>query len=89
MKHADGGTFYHTSLDKKSLSFHIAVNDTLHMYRGCIDDVAIDMPTIPLVDEDGKQSLNAVAAYAANRVLAAPSWRITRTVPIRQPPYVI
>lgn len=67
MTHADGGTLYRTSADKKSLTFHIAVNDTLHMHRGGIDDVAIDMPSIPLIDEDGKQNLNAVAAYAANR----------------------
>ena len=67
MTHADGGTLYRTSADKKSLTFHIAVNDTLLMYRGGIDDEAIDMPSIPLFDEDGKQNLNAVAAYAANR----------------------
>ncbi|MES2047700.1 MAG: HD domain-containing phosphohydrolase [Pseudomonadota bacterium] len=67
MTHADGGTLYRTSADKKSLMFHIAVNDTLHMYRGGIDDEAIDMPSIPLVDEDGRQNLDAVAAYAANR----------------------
>ena len=67
MTHADGGTLYRTSADKKSLTFHIAVNDTLHMYRGGIDDVAIDMPSIPLINEDGKKNLDAVAAYAANR----------------------
>ena len=67
MTHADGGTLYRTSTDKKSLTFHIAVNDTLHMYRGGIEDEAIDMPSIPLFDEDGNQNLNAVAAYAANR----------------------
>lgn len=67
MTHADGGTLYRTSADKKSLTFHIAVNDTLHMYRGGIDDEAIDMPSIPLFDAEGKQNLNAVAAYAANR----------------------
>jgi HD-GYP domain-containing protein (c-di-GMP phosphodiesterase class II) len=67
MTHADGGTLYRTSADKKSLTFHIAVNDTLHMYRGGINDEAIDMPSIPLFDADGKQNLHAVAAYAANR----------------------
>ncbi len=67
MTHADGGTLYRTSADKKSLTFHIAVNDTLHMYRGGIDDIAIDMPSIPLINEDGKKNLDAVAAYAANR----------------------
>jgi HD-GYP domain-containing protein (c-di-GMP phosphodiesterase class II) len=67
MTHADGGTLYRTSSDKKSLRFHIAVNDSLHMHRGGIDDDAIDMPSIPLLNENGTQNLDAVAAYAANR----------------------
>ena len=67
MTHADGGTLYRTSSDKKSLRFHIAVNDSLHMHRGGIDDEAIEMPSIPLFNEDGTQNLDAVAAYAANR----------------------
>lgn len=67
MTHADGGTLYRTSSDKKSLRFHIAVNDSLHMHRGGIDDEAIEMPSIPLFNDDGTQNLDAVAAYAANR----------------------
>lgn len=72
MTHADGGTLYRTSADKKSLHFHLAINDSLHLRHGGVnddgvDDVAIDMPSIPLLDKDGKPNLNAVAAYAANR----------------------
>jgi len=67
MTHADGGTLYRTSADKRSLAFHIAVNDTLQMYRGGGgSDQAIDMPAIALVDAEGRPNLTAVAAYAAN-----------------------
>ncbi|MFZ6649363.1 HD domain-containing phosphohydrolase [Undibacterium sp. TJN25] len=66
MTNADGGTLYRASTDKKSLEFHIAVNDTLRMYRGGLNEEAIDMPTIPLFNDDGSQNLSAVAAYAAN-----------------------
>ncbi|MBC7405184.1 MAG: GAF domain-containing protein [Cytophaga sp.] len=67
MTHADGGTLYRTSSDKKNLDFHIAINDSLQMYQGGVNDNAVDIPGIPLFTADGKQNLNAVAAYAANR----------------------
>ncbi|GGC89575.1 HD family phosphohydrolase [Undibacterium terreum] len=66
MTHADGGTLYRASGDKQSLEFHIAVNDSLRMYRGGLNEGPIDMPTIALHNADGSQNLDAVAAYAAN-----------------------
>lgn len=63
---ADGGTLYRTSEDKKSLCFHISLNDTLHMYKGGVSGDPITIPNIPLVDKFGNKNLSSVAAYAAN-----------------------
>lgn len=73
MTHADGGTLYRTSRDKKSLNFHIAINDSLQLHHVGLDETKAGagaenaMPGIPLFDQQGKKNLNAVAAYAANR----------------------
>jgi HD-GYP domain-containing protein (c-di-GMP phosphodiesterase class II) len=64
--HADGGTLYRVSDDKKSLCFHISINDTLGMCLGGAGGHAVDIPNIPLYDESGEKNLSAVAAYAAN-----------------------
>ncbi len=66
MTHADGGTLYRTTPDRKSLRFHISLNDTLGMYQGGVKGQAIEMPDIPLFTENGDKNLTAVAAYAAN-----------------------
>jgi HD-GYP domain-containing protein (c-di-GMP phosphodiesterase class II) len=66
MTHADGGTLYRTSADKKSLCFSISLNDTLGMYQGGMSGHAIDIPDIPLVNASGSRNLSSVAAYAAN-----------------------
>ena len=70
MTHADGGTLYRTSADKKSLSFNISMNDTLGMHQGGSSGQAIEIPNIPLIDENGSRNLRAVAAYAANTGLS-------------------
>jgi HD-GYP domain-containing protein (c-di-GMP phosphodiesterase class II) len=64
--HADGGTLYRVSDDKKSLCFHISINDTLGMYLGGVSGHAVNIPNVPLYQEDGEKNLSAVAAYAAN-----------------------
>ncbi len=63
---ADGGTLCRTSDDKKSLCFHISLNDTLNMYKGGVSGDPITIPNIPLVDKFGNKNLTSVAAYAAN-----------------------
>ena len=66
MTHADGGTLYSVSPDKKSLRFDISLNDTLKLYQGGKSGQPINIPNIPLVDDDGEKNLSAVAAFAAN-----------------------
>jgi HD-GYP domain-containing protein (c-di-GMP phosphodiesterase class II) len=66
MTHADGGTLYRVSPDKKSLCFYIFINDSLGIYKGGASSYSLDVPNIPLLDENGDKNLNAVAAFAAN-----------------------
>ena len=66
MTHADGGTLYRTSADKRSLSFSISINDTLGMYQGGASGNAVNIPDVPLVTASGAKNMSAVAAYAAN-----------------------
>ncbi|MET3131651.1 HD-GYP domain-containing protein (c-di-GMP phosphodiesterase class II) [Oxalobacteraceae bacterium GrIS 1.11] len=62
MTGADGGTLYRPSADRRSLCFHISINDSLGIHQGG----AIGIPGVPLLDADGQQNLASVAAYAAN-----------------------
>lgn len=66
MTHADGGTLYRISADKKSLCFHISMNDSLGMYQGGSSGKPVDIPDVPLYTASGSKNLSAVAAYAAN-----------------------
>ncbi|HEY0846896.1 MAG TPA: HD domain-containing phosphohydrolase [Noviherbaspirillum sp.] len=66
MTHADGGTLYRISDDKKSLRFHISMNDSLGLYHGGSSGRSIDIPDVPLYTASGGKNLSAVAAYAAN-----------------------
>ncbi len=66
MTHADGGTLYRISDDKKSLRFSISINDTLGMHQGGTSGHKIEIPDVPLVNANGSKNLSAVAAYAAN-----------------------
>ncbi len=70
MTHADGGTLYRVSADRKRLCFHISINDSLGMYQGGASGHAVDIPDIPLFAASGGQNLEAVAAYAANTGLS-------------------
>ncbi|HVK95024.1 MAG TPA: HD domain-containing phosphohydrolase [Noviherbaspirillum sp.] len=66
MTHADGGTLYRVTPDRKSLCFSISINDTLGLYQGGMSTQSVDIPDIPLLAADGSRNLSAVAAYAAN-----------------------
>lgn len=66
MTHADGGTLYRISEDRKSLRFHISMNDSLGLFQGGTSGKSIDIPDIPLYTSSGSRNLSAVAAYAAN-----------------------
>lgn len=68
--HADGGTVYRTSQDRKSLSFDITLNDTLGMHLGGSSGHPPEIAQIPLINPDGTRNLHAVAAYAANTALS-------------------
>ncbi|MFD2368007.1 HD domain-containing phosphohydrolase [Pseudoduganella sp. GCM10020061] len=64
---ADGGTLYRPSADRRSLEFHISVNDTLGIRQGGAGNARIEIPPVPLFDEHGEPNASSVAAYAANR----------------------
>ncbi|WP_460842246.1 GAF and HD-GYP domain-containing protein [Noviherbaspirillum agri] len=66
MTHADGGTLYRTSDDKRSLHFDISINDSLGMYQGGASGNEVNIPDIPLANASGEPNLDAVAAYVAN-----------------------
>ncbi len=66
MTDADGGTLYLPSEDRRSLCFHISINDTLGIYQGGVSGKPIDIAPVPLYDNYGNKNLASVAAYAAN-----------------------
>ncbi|NNG22379.1 GAF and HD-GYP domain-containing protein [Telluria aromaticivorans] len=66
MTDADGGTLYRPSEDRRSLCFHISINDTLGIHQGGASGQPIDIAPVPLYDEEGNKNLASVAAYAAN-----------------------
>jgi HD-GYP domain-containing protein (c-di-GMP phosphodiesterase class II) len=66
MTHADGGTLYRITPDKKALRFYISINDSLGLYQGGESGNAVDIPDLPLFTAEGTRNLTAVAAYAAN-----------------------
>jgi HD-GYP domain-containing protein (c-di-GMP phosphodiesterase class II) len=66
MTHADGGTLYSVSADKKSLCFNISMNESLGLFQGGTSGHPINIPDIALVNENGENNLSAVAAFAAN-----------------------
>ncbi|CAN7276915.1 GAF and HD-GYP domain-containing protein [Massilia sp. LjRoot122] len=66
MTDADGGTLYRPSEDRKSLCFHISINDSLGIYQGGVSGKPIDIVPVPLYDNYGNKNLASVAAYAAN-----------------------
>lgn len=66
MTDADGGTLYRPSEDRKSLCFHISINDTLGICQGGVSGKPIDIAPVPLYDSYGNKNIASVAAYAAN-----------------------
>lgn len=64
--YADGGTLYKVSPDKKNLCFYILMNDTLGIYQGGSSGNPVNIPDIPLYNENGEPNLSAVAAYTAH-----------------------
>ena len=63
--HADGGTFYLTAKDGKSLRFEILRNDTLGTALGGTSGEPIGFPNLPLIKEDGQPNNAMIAAYVA------------------------
>jgi HD-GYP domain-containing protein (c-di-GMP phosphodiesterase class II) len=59
---ADGGTLYRPSADRRSLNFHISINDSLGLHQ----NGGIGVPAVPLCDAAGAPNLASVAAYAAH-----------------------
>ncbi len=63
---ADGGTVYRPSPDRRSLRFHLSVNDTLGLHVGGSGAADAAIAPVPLASEHGEPNLASVAAYAAN-----------------------
>ncbi len=63
---ADGGTVYRPSPDRRSLRFHLSVNDTLGLHVGGSGAADAAIAPVPLAGEHGEPNLASVAAYAAN-----------------------
>jgi len=67
MTNADGGTLYRPSGDRRTLCFHLSVNDTLRLHLGGSSGTAGDIAPVALTGEHGEPNLASVAAYAANQ----------------------
>ena len=63
--HADGGTLYRVTPDRKALRFEILRTDSLKIAMGGTTGNAINFPNLPLQDAEGKPNVAMVAAYAA------------------------
>ena len=65
--HADGGTLYRVSEDRKSLQFEIVRTDSLKIaYGGTTGEpISVKFPNLPLYREDGEPNNTMIAAYSA------------------------
>ena len=63
--HADGGTLYRMTEDRKALRFEIIRTDSLHIAMGGTTGTAINFPNLPLSNDKGEPNDSMVAAYAA------------------------
>jgi len=63
--HADGGTLYRVTEDRKALRFEILRTDSLQFAMGGSSGRPIDFPNLPLYDAQGQPNDSLVAAYAA------------------------
>ncbi|GMQ96200.1 MAG: HD family phosphohydrolase [Gammaproteobacteria bacterium] len=64
LTNADGGTFYSRTEDNE-LKFEIMHTDTLGIHMGGTSGIPIDLPNLPLYDENGEPNHKMVAAKAA------------------------
>jgi len=64
LTNADGGTFY-SRTDDDELKFEIMHTDTLGVHMGGTSGIPIDLPNVPLYDENGAPNHKMVAAKAA------------------------
>jgi HD-GYP domain-containing protein (c-di-GMP phosphodiesterase class II) len=63
--HADGGTLYRMTEDRRALRFAILHNDTLKVDQGGTSRTPIALPDLPLADAHGHPNYSLVAVYAA------------------------
>jgi len=63
--HADGGTLYRMTEDRKALRFEILRTDSLEIALGGTTGNAIKFPNLPLINGKGESNDSMVAAYAA------------------------
>lgn len=64
LTHADGGTLYIMSKDKKHLDFKVVHNNSLNIFMGGTKE-KLTWNSLPLYLEDGQKNLTMVAAVAA------------------------
>ena len=64
LTNADGGTFYSRTEDDE-LKFEIMHTDTLGVHMGGTSGMPIDLPNVPLFDDNGNPNHKMVAAKAA------------------------
>jgi len=64
LTNADGGTFY-SRTGEDALKFEIMHTDTLGIRMGGTSGIPIDLPNVPLYDENGEPNHKMVAAKAA------------------------
>ena len=63
--HADGGTLYRMTDDRRALRFEILRTDSLGIAMGGTTGVAINFPNLPLTNDKGESNDSMVAAHAA------------------------
>ena len=63
--HADGGTLYRMTEDRRALRFEILRTDSLGIAMGGTTGVAINFPNLPLTNDKGESNDSMVAAHAA------------------------
>lgn len=65
--HADGGTLYRVTEDRKSLRFEIVRTDSLNIaYGGTTGQpISAQFPNLPLYRDDGQPNNSMIAAYSA------------------------
>ena len=63
--HADGGTLYRVTDDKKALRFEIIRTESLNIAMGGTTGNPIQFPNLPLRDANGNPNDSMVAAYTA------------------------